>query len=321
MSWNFRRNLVFSKLYMVIVSILTMTTLSYADGLMISGDKIYFPDGSFSTTAPKDGKSILNGSGSPNIIGNIGDFYIDTANNRLYGPYNGTWGSGVSLVGPQGPKGDIGLMGPQGPSSNVTKYDLCNIYISEGETLPKFCKKQIFVTSQSYSGDLGGLSGADSKCQQLASTAGLKGIFKAWLSDSTTSASSRLTHSELPYFGTDGNMIASNWQSLTSTGNIIHLNSGIRIDENKIDKYISNTRTYIWTGSTYQGNTYYEDISSPQKSTCRDWTFSGSYYTDAGGIHYTYGAVGRVGYIDDFWTFDGWTLPCNSAFSLICIEQ
>jgi hypothetical protein len=76
----------------------------------ISNNVLYFPDGSFLTKAPLDGKSILNGSGSPgSTVANPGDFYIDTANHLLYGPYNGSWGTtGVSLVGQQGPKGDPG---------------------------------------------------------------------------------------------------------------------------------------------------------------------------------------------------------------------
>ena len=51
-----------------------------------------------------DGKTILNGSQDPiTSIGNNGDFYINTTSNTLSGPKtSGTWGSGISLVGPQG---------------------------------------------------------------------------------------------------------------------------------------------------------------------------------------------------------------------------
>jgi len=83
----------------------------------ITNGSLFFPDGSSLTTAPQDGRTILNGSGSPvvnGVVANIGDFYLDTAGNVLYGPYSGSWGSGVSLVGPQGPKGDTGTEGLQG---------------------------------------------------------------------------------------------------------------------------------------------------------------------------------------------------------------
>lgn len=57
-----------------------------------------------------DGKTVLNGTQSPTAgIGNNGDFYINTTTNTLFGPKtSGTWGSGVSLVGPQGAAGTNG---------------------------------------------------------------------------------------------------------------------------------------------------------------------------------------------------------------------
>jgi len=77
---------------------------------------VVFSNGDVMTSAPRDGKSIINGSGSPtanNVVANIGDFYIDTTSHLLYGPYAGTWPSGVSLVGP------TGSTGPQGPANQV----------------------------------------------------------------------------------------------------------------------------------------------------------------------------------------------------------
>ncbi len=54
------------------------------------------------------GNAIRNGSGAPsNALGVDGDFYLDTANTKLYGPKaGGAWpGTGLSLVGPIGPGG------------------------------------------------------------------------------------------------------------------------------------------------------------------------------------------------------------------------
>jgi hypothetical protein len=79
-----------------------------------------------------NGNTILNGSVAPSIVaGALNDFYLDTTANKMYGPKSvGGWGSGVSLVGPQGeqgiqgpigltgitgPTGATGLTGPQGP--------------------------------------------------------------------------------------------------------------------------------------------------------------------------------------------------------------
>jgi hypothetical protein len=82
-----------------------------------------------------DGKTILNGTAPPSSeIGAEGDFFLDTTNSVLYGPKTSSgWGSGISLIGPQGetgatgakgdkgstgdtgPQGDTGPAGPQGP--------------------------------------------------------------------------------------------------------------------------------------------------------------------------------------------------------------
>ncbi|MBL7765029.1 MAG: collagen-like protein [Chitinophagaceae bacterium] len=68
-----------------------------------------------------DGKTVLNGIVDPTAgTGNDGDFYINISTNMLFGPKAaGTWGSGVSLVGPAGatgPQGPTGATGPQGPA-------------------------------------------------------------------------------------------------------------------------------------------------------------------------------------------------------------
>ncbi len=52
----------------------------------------------------QNGNTILNGNGPPAAsMGVAGDFYLDVASNRLYGPKTTTWPSGgISLVGPPG---------------------------------------------------------------------------------------------------------------------------------------------------------------------------------------------------------------------------
>lgn len=73
--------------------------------------------------AGADGKTVLNGLGVPAAsLGNDGDFYIDTQNNLIYGPKtSGAWGSGTSLVGPQGQQGIPGQQGSQGPAGTDGK--------------------------------------------------------------------------------------------------------------------------------------------------------------------------------------------------------
>lgn len=65
-----------------------------------------------------DGKTVRNGADVPNPdLGSNGDFYINTSNWHIYGPKtSGSWGAGVSLVGPAGQDGEDGEDGAAGPS-------------------------------------------------------------------------------------------------------------------------------------------------------------------------------------------------------------
>lgn len=67
------------------------------------------PQGSAGTngTNGTNGSSVLNGTSNPsNILGNNGDFYINTSNYTLFGPKaTGTWPTGISLIGPE-PNGE-----------------------------------------------------------------------------------------------------------------------------------------------------------------------------------------------------------------------
>jgi hypothetical protein len=51
----------------------------------------------------------------------------------------------------------------------------------------------MFTTSGTYNGNLGGLAGADAKCNTLAQAAGRKGNYRAYLGSSTGTAKSRFT--------------------------------------------------------------------------------------------------------------------------------
>lgn len=63
-----------------------------------------------------NGSTLLNGIIAPStLLGNDGDFYINTATNMIYGPKSfGIWPTGVSIVGPQGIQGVAGATGTQG---------------------------------------------------------------------------------------------------------------------------------------------------------------------------------------------------------------
>ncbi len=100
---------------------------------------------------------------------------------------------------------------------------------NQTECITNICKnnvcingKLVFISSAYYRGDLGGLTGADEKCQGLSDEAGLGGIFKAWLSDDSASPFSRFKQAVVPYYRVDFQRIAKNWEDLTN-GNIENL--------------------------------------------------------------------------------------------------
>ena len=76
------------------------------------------PTGATGLTGPAgtNGNGVLNGNVVPsNLQGTNGDFYINTSTNTIYGPKaNGSWPSGVSMVGPAGATGPQGAQGIQG---------------------------------------------------------------------------------------------------------------------------------------------------------------------------------------------------------------
>ncbi len=120
-------------------------------------------------------------------------------------------------------------------------------------------QKYVFVSSSTHTGSLGGLSGADAICNQLASNAGLPGTYKAWLGDSTDGPATRFTQSSVPYVRTDENQIASNWADLIDAS----LDQPINLDENgnaapsssgfASDCSIS---TAVWSAASLNGTSY-----------------------------------------------------------------
>ncbi|MCA9876161.1 MAG: hypothetical protein KC442_00200, partial [Thermomicrobiales bacterium] len=85
----------------------------------------------------------------------------------------------------------------------------------------------VFVSSDFFTGgEIGGLTGADAKCQSLADAAGLSGIFKAWLSDGNQSPDTRFSFFSgpwrLPPNAVDGGdlppVVATDLEDLTTCG-------------------------------------------------------------------------------------------------------
>lgn len=163
--------------------------------------------------------------------------------------------------------------------------------------------KRVFVSSDTYGGNLGGLSGADTKCQALASSAALGGTWKAWLSSGSISASSRLYHSTIPYKLVNGvTVIANNWDDLVTDKSGKYLRNSINKDQNGD----SRPGRIVWTNTNTSG-----DIDN-LSSHCSSW--SSSY----GG---SYGKTGVNSSTSYTWTSYPAPSSCSLVRSLYCFEQ
>lgn len=161
----------------------------------------------------------------------------------------------------------------------------------------------VFITGNTYTGQLGGLDGADDLCNTLAAGSGLDGYFRAWLSDSTGSPSTRFTKSTFPYLLVDGTQIAEDWTDLT-TCDTDCLDNIINLSENG-DNVVEIDQTFAWTGTASDG------ALENSNYTCNNWT-SGS--SDKSGL------VGGVTN-KEFWTSVGFGFVCSSMEHLYCFEQ
>lgn len=157
-------------------------------------------------------------------------------------------------------------------------------------------EKTVFITSETYvGGEIGGLTGGDSICQNHAEAAGLSGIYKAWLSDSQDSPKTRMTQSTVPYKLIDGTVIADSWTHLT-TG---PLSGAIKIAE---DGTVL-TNQGVWTGTLADGTAH--------ANTCGDWND-----TNLTGV---FGASTYT--VHEHWTAFLSTGPCTDKKHLYCFEQ
>jgi len=161
--------------------------------------------------------------------------------------------------------------------------------------------RTVFITSQAYAPvlDFAGLDDADALCQQHATAAGFAGSFKAWLSDETSSPSTRFTRSAGPYVLPDGTLVAAGWDDLVDCTNPNCLFHPIDLDEFQAPA----AGDYAWTGTTQAGEV------DADEGTCVGWTS-----TDTGG------AAGRVDSLGG-WTSVLYGRYCGLALHLYCFQQ
>lgn len=193
---------------------------------------------------------------------------------------------------------------------NCVPPDFCSFGLCLKPIVLKTCGDggpcTVFVTSQSLKGDIGGLAGADAKCQAAAGNANLRGTYKAWLSDATESPASRFPATagpwRLPRNETDTGLpplVATNFTGLTTCGATC-LKSAI--DRNENGAAVSQPYK-AWTNTLVDG--------MAGTASCQNWTDS----TDASA-----GLFGDTAEDDSTWTNIGLLATCNSTLALYCFQ-
>ncbi len=172
---------------------------------------------------------------------------------------------------------------------------------AKGNILCSSITKTVFVTDAAYYGDLGGVTGADNKCQAAADDAGLRGVYKAWISNPTSSPATTFTRSTTPYMTTNGNQVAANWKDLTD---------GTLLNPINRDEYGYVGGVYVWTYTEANGTKSDLDVV---KYSCNQFTVVSNYF---------YGVVGFSGAVDSLWTHVG-SRKCDDYRKnhLYCFQQ
>jgi len=157
-------------------------------------------------------------------------------------------------------------------------------------------KGNIFVSSEKYSGNLGGIFRADEKCTELANRAGLQGKWIAVLSDSKINARDRINADTInwPVYNMRRELVAVSEEDLWDGS----IENPIRYNE-----YGEGVNDKVWTGTFPDG---YKDISA----VCRDWLSSSNK------------EQGRVGISiekNENWVSSE-VLQCDKIYRIYCIN-
>ncbi len=168
-------------------------------------------------------------------------------------------------------------------------------------------RKRVFLTSNLYTGNLGGLQGADIKCQQAATNASLRGRWVAWLSVQIVSniTNNTIIHAKdrIPdarYILLNGTVVADDKADLTD-GTIDN-----PIQMNEFRQIVPSTGAWpsVWTGTNSAGLATGGD--------CKGWTTV---------TNQLMGTIGQYANTSYQWT--AWSsLICNYAPQrLYCFEK
>lgn len=162
--------------------------------------------------------------------------------------------------------------------------------------------KRVFVTSTTYTGNMGGLAGADAACNARAQAAGLPGTYVAWLSTTGAggvNAIDRLGTWPGAYALLDGFRVAGSRAQLTGS-----IDSAIYRTEFNVQRPLTTPQREVFTGtdSTGRGEVGF---------TCGNWLQSGTTLSAVVGDHLSASSQ---------WTLDSTSGSCALARPIYCFE-
>jgi hypothetical protein len=159
----------------------------------------------------------------------------------------------------------------------------------------------VFVSNDQFKANqIGGLSGADSRCQEQAGQPLClvpTGVYKAWLSYNADSPQTRFTHSPGPYVLVDGTRVANSFADLIDD-EILQ-----PIIKNQFGDFLGGS---VWTNTTTTGLA----IEQGDTGSCGGWVDP-----------LQLGEVGLSQQFTSSWTDSGTTQECNEGWLLYCFQQ
>lgn len=197
---------------------------------------------------------------------------------------------------------------------------------------PKFCtstcKKHgliAFVSRDPYTGNLGGIAGADTKCEAMAldipQPPMSKGPFRAWLSQrigleqveggSPSGETTRFSSCGRPYYRPDGALLAESYGALVDNKPIVPISVDQFVMPVSLDAPEANTN--VWTATTNGGfpmQDMWKDLD------CYDWNEDN---LDLGEDFH--GRIGDLSSKDDWTNAPKKLLDCGEKAHLYCFEQ
>jgi len=215
------------------------------------------------------------------------------------------------------------LWGPRCGDGQVDPGDeLCDPGVAvdpRSEAVPcgptcRFAGRIVFLSSQLYAGDLGGVAGADLKCQALAKAFDPKHAhrYRAWISDEQSEPATTFEHGEMfaatPYVLRNGVQVAASFEALVEHGP----ERGITLT----DTLETLLEWRVWTHTTHAGK------ALPDDHHCAQWTSTAFNLSARVGLNSVApGSPDLQAWTDERWWTRYLEVDCNSAMRLYCFEN